>query len=75
MTKTSDLHKLKDRFSIYFLIISENLIQNALAEYNSKNELKINDYKNNILKINFNNFDFKVCDNELSAILEKVLSD
>jgi len=75
VVKTNDLDKLKDRFSIYFLIVNENLIQDALAEYNSKSEKKINNYKNNILNINLNNYNFNVCDNELSEVLEKVLSD
>lgn len=67
--------KIRDRYTIYFLILNENTIKEALKSYDIKyNSDYLSNFKDHIINKKINNTEIKICSNEITDKLEEILS-
>ncbi len=67
--------KLKDRLSVYFLIINEDLVREVILLHNKNNQSQLVMFEDNIEVKNFNNCEFRFCNTKITNILEEILSN
>jgi hypothetical protein len=67
--------KLNDRLSLYFIIISEDLVREVILLHNKNNQSQLVTFEDNIEIKNLNNCVFRFCNSKITNILEKILSN
>lgn len=74
-TPTKLREQLKsDRYSIYFLLGNKNILKDVLNIYEKKNNIKIN-LEDQIIKLKFDNLNVDCCNDNLTKIVENLISD
>ena len=72
-TKTREQLKL-DRYSIYFLLANRSILNDVLNIYEKKNNIKIN-LEDQIIKLKFDDLNLNCCNDNLTKIVENLVSD
>lgn len=67
--------KLNDRLSLYFLVISEDLVRDVILLHNKNNQSQLVTFEDNIEIKSLNNCEFRFCNTKITNILEEILSD
>ena len=67
--------KLDDRLSLYFLVISEDLVREVILLHNKNNQSQLVTFEDNIEIKNLNDCEFRFCNTKITNILEEILSN